>query len=294
MKSDEPREELSDGQNPHAPQAGEPHAPESPFAALAQRRAEMGLTLEDVAHHLKFARRQIESLEAGDFLRLPTGTFVRGMLRSYARLLKLDPAPMLAVLGERASASPLPEQAVVLPDSVPFADGTRHVNLPYLLFSLGVLIAVSVLAFEWMHDGGGAAKLAFVPAAETPPAPQPPPAAQTMVSSIAATPVSVATEPPAQAETGPSANPAPAPAPAAGQHRINLSFERESWVEITDRAGRRLISQLNPAGSERAIDGEPPFDVIVGNAQYVKLTYDHRPIDLMPYVKVEVARFTLE
>ena len=220
------------------------------------------------------------------------------MLRSYARLLKLDPAPMLAALGERASATPLPEQAVVLPDPVPFADGTRRVNLAYLLISVGVLVAVGVLAFEWMRDSGGAAKLEFVPAAQAPPAPQlppapqPSPAPQTMVSSIAATQVVVAAESTAQAETGP--NPVPTPAPAAGQRRINLSFERESWVEITDRAGRRLISQLNPAGSEQAIEGVPPFEVIVGNAQHVKLTYDDRPIDLMPYVKVEVARFTLE
>lgn len=293
MGPDELRDDLS-----NAPEPCEPRAAASPFAALAHRRAELGLTLEDVAHHLKFAPRQIEALEAGDFLHLPTGTFARGMLRSYARLLKLDAAPVLAALGERAGATPLPEQAVVLPDSVPFADGTRHVNLAYLLFSLGVLLVVGVLAFEWMRDSGGAAKLAFVPAAQAPPAPQSPPAPQTMVSSIAATPVVAAAESPAQTEAGPNpnpvANPDRTPAPAAGQRRINLSFDRESWVEITDRAGRRLISQLNPAGSEQAIEGVPPFGVIVGNAQHVKLTYDDRPIDLMPHVKVEVARFTLE
>lgn len=306
MNSDEPRDELRDEPGaepgdapiPDAPWPREPRAPEGPFTALAHRRAELGLTLEDVAHHLKFAPRQIEALEAGDFLHLPTGPFARGMLRNYARLLKLDPASVLAALGERTSETQLPEQAVVLPDSVPFADGTRRVNLAYLLFSLGVLVAVGVLAFEWMRESGGAAKLAFVPAAETPAAPQPPPAPQTMISSISASQVIAPAESPAQAETVanpvPAPNQSPAPAPAAGQRRIILSFERESWVEITDRAGRRLMSQLNPAGSEQALEGVPPFDVIVGNAQHVKLTYDDRPIDLMPFVKVEVARFTLE
>jgi cytoskeleton protein RodZ len=255
-------------------------APERPLAALARRREEMGLTLEDVAQQLKFAPRQIEALETADFAHLPTGTFARGMLRSYARLLKLDAAPMLAALGERFGAAPLPENAVVLREPVPFADGARRVNLPYILFSLGVLLVVGALAFEWMRDSGGAAKLAFVPAAQTPPA------SQTLVSSIAATPGIAAAETPAHA--------APDPAPAGGRRRIGLSFARASWVEITDRTGHRLISQLNPAGSEQVLEGVPPFDVVVGNAQHVKLTYDGQPIDLMPYVKVEVARFALE
>lgn len=265
---------------PHEAPAQPPVA-DDPFAALRRRRLETGLSLDDVAQHLKFAPRQIEALEAGDFAHLPAGTFARGMLRGYARLLKLDAASMLAALGERAGAAPPPEASVVLREPVPFSDGARKVNLAYMLLSAGVLVVVAALAFEWMRDGSGAAKLAFVPAAQTPPAPQ------TMVSSIAATPVIAAAEPPAQAEPNVNSN-------APGRRRISLRFEREAWVEITDSAGRRLISQLNPAGTEQAVEGVPPFVVVVGNAQHVKFRYDDRALDLMPHVKVEVARFTLE
>jgi cytoskeleton protein RodZ len=95
------------------------------------------------------------------------------------------------------------------------------------------------------------------------------------------------------------ANPARATAPGArrtadGRRSIRLKFERDSWVEIKDRLGKTLISQLNRAGSEQAVEGRPPFEVIIGNAQHVQLSYDDRPFDLAPYVKVEVARFTLE
>jgi len=81
---------------------------------------------------------------------------------------------------------------------------------------------------------------------------------------------------------------------ADGKRRISMKFERESWVEIKDVGGKTLISQLNPAGSEQAVEGRPPFEVIIGNAQHVRLSYDDRPVDLAPHVKVEVARFTLE
>src|SRR3954470_3181712 len=59
-------------------------------AELARAREEQGLALADVAQQLKFAARQLEALEKERFDLLPGGTFARGMVRNYARLLKLD------------------------------------------------------------------------------------------------------------------------------------------------------------------------------------------------------------
>ena len=75
---------------------------------------------------------------------------------------------------------------------------------------------------------------------------------------------------------------------------IVLRTEGEAWLEIKDGAGRMLISSLNPAGTERVVRGRAPFDVVIGNASSVKLTYDGKPVDLRPHTKVEVARFTLK
>jgi len=76
--------------------------------------------------------------------------------------------------------------------------------------------------------------------------------------------------------------------------RMVLRFEQESWVEITSGTGKLLVSQLHPAGSERVVVGAPPFSVVIGNAQHVQLIYNDQPVDLMPHVRVEVARFTLQ
>jgi len=65
-------------------------------------------------------------------------------------------------------------------------------------------------------------------------------------------------------------------------------------VEIRGRGDKLLASGLNPGGSEQTIEGKPPFSLVIGNAQHVRLSYDDRPIDLAPHVKVEVARFTLD
>jgi len=65
-------------------------------------------------------------------------------------------------------------------------------------------------------------------------------------------------------------------------------------VEVKDGEGKTLLSQLNPAGASKEIEGTPPFSVIIGNAANVRVTYRNAPVDLKPYVRVEVARLTLE
>jgi cytoskeleton protein RodZ len=79
-----------------------------------------------------------------------------------------------------------------------------------------------------------------------------------------------------------------------GGHRIVFRTEGEAWLEVKDGSGRVLISSLSPAGTERTVRGQPPFEIVVGNASSVRMTYDGKPVDLRPHTKVEVARLTLK
>jgi cytoskeleton protein RodZ len=274
---------------------------------LARARAALGFSVKDVAQQLKFAPRQIEALEQGRFEELPAGTFARGMVRAYARLLKLDAEPLVERIAERVA---VPDNAAAVATArrpIPITDSARRSNTVYAALSLAILAVIAGVVFQWQRERAGAARLTFVAAADAPsqapqapqslpsrqapqalPAPVPTSAEPQRLASVSAGPTGIA--PAAQAEA-----PAKAPAaPAEGSRRIALKFERESWVEIRGRDGKTLISQLNPGGSERVVDGKPPFALIIGNAQYVRMTYDDRPVDLAPYVKVEVARFTLD
>src|ERR1044071_4664356 len=85
-------------------ETAEPSAPSAsagPGRTLAQLRAERQLSIADVAQRLKYGVRQIEALEAEEFDKLPGGTFVRGMVRGYAKLLDTDPQPLLDELDQR-------------------------------------------------------------------------------------------------------------------------------------------------------------------------------------------------
>jgi cytoskeleton protein RodZ len=272
------------------------------FAALARAREAAGLSLEDVARQLKFAPRQLQALEAGELQRLPGGTFVRGMVRSYARLLHLDPEPLLAQVGAHAAPQDAERLAQRFRQPVPFSDGARRSNLAYVALSLALLAVVVVVALEWRQERASAPRMAFVSAAQQPA--EPPRAAiaeppGVTVASAAPSPrvqaarVQATQGPAKQVQVPAAARSADEPA-AAGQGRIVLQFDGESWVEIHSGTGKLLVAQLHASGTERVVSGVPPFAVVIGNAQQVRISYNNKPVDLMPYVKVEVARFTLE
>ena len=253
---------------------------------LARARAALGLSIADIAQQLKFGARQIEAMEQGRFEDLPSGTFARGMVRSYARLLKLDSERLVGQMAARVAVPDNAEAVASIRRPIPITDNSRRVNLIYAALSVGILGVSAAVAIEWQRERSAAARLSFVPAARAPQVPAEP---QRLAS---ATPVEVNATVLAS-QPGAAAGPTPPPA-AQDKRRIILRFDGTSWVEIRGRDGKALISQLNPAGSEQTVEGRPPFSLVIGNAQFVRLSYEDRQIDLAPHVKVEVARFTLE
>ncbi len=267
--------------------------------ALAEARQAQGLDLADVAQHIKFMPRQIESLEAERFEALPGPTIARGMVRTYARFLKLDPGPLLErMTGHVDAPDATPQLAARFSQPVPFSDNGRRSTLLYLALSAAVLAIAGGVVYEWRHERPAPE---FVAAAQAPEETPRVPAVPAQTASASATPpLAAAVEPtptpPAPAkETGtPRTVQDPVAPRTAGANRIVLRFEEEAWAEVTDAAGRQLVSSLNPAGTERVVRGTPPFSLVIGNAQHVKVSYNERAVDLQPHVRVEVARFTLK
>ena len=289
---------MSDSATPIQP--GEPQSPGQLLAAARQAR---GMTVTELALRLKFSPRQIEALEADHYDVLRGPAMVRGMIRAYAKQIGTDPAPFLDALHQRLNAGPV----TMLPHAmeVPFPRVTPRGSLVYLMLSAVVVIAVVSVVVEWVLRPGSTG-------VDTSSAPRPAPAPQR--EAAPALPREAVPSPPLT-ESAPAAAPAPtrAPAPAPGPvvverrspppmqnetvlhaKRIELVFDRESWVEIKDADGRIVFSQLNPPGSRRNVVGEAPFSIIIGNATGVKLRYNNAEVDLAPFTRTDVARLTLE
>ena len=84
--------------------------PGHPGATLATQREAMGWTVEQVAEQLKLAVRQVVAIEAGDYAALPSPAVTRGFVRAYAKILRLDPAPLVAMI---PMDNPMPEETGV-------------------------------------------------------------------------------------------------------------------------------------------------------------------------------------
>ncbi len=280
----------------------------SPGQTLAAARAELKLSVADVSQQIKYGVKQIAAIEADDYAKLPGTTFVRGMIRSYAKLVQIDPAPLLTDLARRD----IPGSVTVdlrTSGQEPFIEGgEKSSNRLYVLLSVAALVAVAIVAYEWRLsplDTGEVVTIkpkaaavdarSVVPVQAAAPAPLPPaePVAPASVTRAAPAVEARTAEPvaPAVAAAAPAAA---AAVSVSGQKRIELEFDQLSWVEIKQADGKVLLSQLNQPGTRQSIDGVPPFDVVIGNAAKVRLQYNDAPVDLRPYFKVDVARLKLE
>lgn len=269
---------------------------EQPFsagAALRAARARMGLSVADVAHRLKFAPRQVEALEADDFARLPEIAFVRGFVRNYARLLQLDPAPLLAALPGVPAPPPLAARAQ---ERTPFptVSTPRKPNLARLI-AAALLVALAAGFFIWSHGDKPSAPKAEQEKIAPAPAQPPTPVAPSTAPLMAAPPQAAAhPAPPAPQIAVPATQSGVAAAAPKRHAAIQMEFDAESWVEVTDRDGRVLLSKVFPRGSEQSLNGKAPFSLVFGLGSAVRLTYKGKAVDLAPHTKSGVARLTLE
>lgn len=264
------------------------HVEASVGQVLREAREAQNMTLKDVAMRLRLMHRQIEAMETDDFESLGQPVFSRGFVRNYARLMGLQPETLLARM-EGAPAEPAP----VAPAEPPMP--SSWLTSPWLiLFLLGVLVvvAVPISLYWWLNSDAGETQHVVIPLKQE----FPPPAPAVVVDAAAETPAETpaAPEPVVATEAAVEADAPPLAASPAARSQLHLKFGKESWVEIKDASGRTLHRQLNPAGSSANIQGQPPFDVLIGNAAQARMTYNGRPIDLKPFISVTVARFTLE
>ncbi|MEW6514403.1 MAG: helix-turn-helix domain-containing protein [Pseudomonadota bacterium] len=258
---------------------------ESVGRQLRVAREAAQLSLDEVANSLKFSPRQIEALEADNYDALPGATIVRGFVRSYARLLRLDADDLLRQLEPVIPSMPA---EVRPPGNMGIASQPRGVRelSPLVTVALVLLLAAAMLVL-W-HFFGPAVPQTLPPAAvQEQPVAQTPPPAENPVVAPAAAPV---LPPPVENVTAPqTAVPTVVDVPA-----LQFSFTARSWVEVTDANKLLLHSGENPAGSQLMLTGKPPFDIVIGNASNVTLNYGGKTIDLAPHMRADVARLTLE
>lgn len=251
---------------------------------LRKAREAAGLSLEEVANQLRMPIQVVGSLEAERWDRLGAPVFVRGQLRSYARLLKVD----LQGLLQQAQIEPIVPATLV-----------SHTHTPpirRMAESLGrramyVVITAVLVVPMWYVISGNSSKAPPSTASldVVPPAASAVSGAGASPSTAAAKPVATQQNDPYIASMAPMARPAVA-APAAA---LTLRFNGDSWVEISAPDGSTVEKALVRAGESRSFSAGQVGRMVLGNAADVEVQQASGNVDLAPYKRGNVARFTV-
>src|SRR5450830_1817974 len=279
---------------------------------LAARNAK-NLTQKDVADNLRLSLKQIDALETNAFDLLPDAMITRGFIRNYARFLDVDAEPLLASYRARVPDKSLNtlkvqssmNQVVLTKESQPW--------LKYILASILVLLFLLSWFFYMDYMPKPAKKAVAVATDKAAPANAPvtislpeialpaaertPEASDAVVGTELAKPnvsidaTSAAVSKPVAMATLNDANNA---APSVATKKVSMSFSEQTWVSVTNKSGKVIFEKMQAAGSTGDFDGEPPFNVVIGNAKATKLMYLGKPVDLVPTTKSNVVHITLQ
>jgi cytoskeleton protein RodZ len=274
--------------DPGPAEVTEPVAPiesSTPGSVLRRTREARGQSISDVVQVIRFSARQIEALERDDYASLPGSTAVRGLVRNYAKFLKLDATPLLAQL---EPAVPVPEADVRPPTNMGEAEQPGIVGRipPRIIVAVAVILLLALVGY-WYYSGltGDASltsRLRGVAGGSDVVAPSP-------VVAPAGVPLPAPT---VGTENEPAnANVASSALPSGG---LRIEFDDRSWIEIRDATQKIVFVGEYPAGTHQNVEGKAPFQVWIGKASAVRVFMGERSIDLKPHTREEVARFNLE
>lgn len=240
--------------------------PSSAGAALRRAREARGLHIAALAATLKVPQSKLEALEADRYHELPDATFARALARSMCRVLKIEAAPVLAMLPSSGAEASLDRVTPGL--NQPFRE--RSVSQEPMLsaellkrpavLGVGVLLVAAVAVYaipsSWIEQvtarfrsasesstttatpGPGSAIGTAPVATDSPPTNIEAP----VVSASEAAPQSTASVPTLPPQTSGAATPitAPSPAPATTQAAVTTPPAASTAASVAAGAGQPI------------------------------------------------------
>ena len=127
--------------------------PTTPGELLRSAREKAGLSKGDVATRLRMAVRQIDALEKADYNSLPSGTFLRGFVRNYAKVVQVDSVKAIQLLEQTHSIAAVskPTAIVLQNQDIKINIGPREIASPKVRIAIvtGVMLLLAGAVWYW-------------------------------------------------------------------------------------------------------------------------------------------------
>ncbi len=226
---------------------------------LRERRTTLGLTLGQAEEATRIRYKMLKALEEGDYGALPDPGYVRGYISSYARLLELDPAALMAMYKAETGAGryhkidlPQIEEAVA-------RTGEQHAVPLRIAITVVVVIAVIALAI-WGF-------MRLTRPDEVPPPEPVAPAETSATTTETAAPVEEEPEEPASETV----------AAVPFTVEIRVSSEGASWLKITVDQKPAYEGML-AGGQSKKFEVSESASIQIGKPEYVTVLRDGKAV----------------
>ncbi|EBR2487329.1 cytoskeleton protein RodZ [Salmonella enterica] len=295
---------------------------------LRNAREQLGLSQQAVAERLCLKVSTVRDIEEDKAPSDLASTFLRGYIRSYARLVHVPEEELLPGLEKQA-----PLRAAKVAPMQNFSLGKRRKKRDGWLMSFTWLVLFVVVgltgAWWWQNhkaqqeeittmadqstaelnadkdsgqgvqlDTRAAASQDTTPAETAPAAPVDSTAAATQNTVVAPSQANVDTAATSATATETSSalptDQAGVAAPATDSNALVMNFTADCWLEVTDATGKKLFSGMQRKDGNLNLTGQAPYKLKIGAPAAVQIQYQGKPVDLSRFIRTnQVARLTI-
>ncbi|WP_239589967.1 helix-turn-helix domain-containing protein [Streptomyces aureoverticillatus] len=230
---------------------------------LRQARVDAGLTVDEISTSTRVRIPIVHAIEQDDFSRCGGDVYARGHIRTLARAVGIDPAPLIARYDEgHGGRPPAPTPAAPLFEAERIRSDPRRPNWTAAMVAaiVAVIAFVGYTAFSGEDDSDGGQQVAEGSTPSKTTAPKP-------TGSKPADP-----------------KPDPSDSAVAGVPRDKVTVKVDatdgrSWISVKDHNGRQLFDGLLKQGETKTFQDKQKIDLVLGDAGAIKLFVNGKPVD---------------
>ncbi|MFI6936337.1 helix-turn-helix domain-containing protein [Streptomyces sp. NPDC050287] len=233
--------------------------------ALQQARIAAGLTVDDVSTATRVRLPIVHAIEADDFAPCGGDVYARGHIRTLARAVHLDPAPLLARYDADHGGRPAPTPAAPLFEAERIRPERRGPNWTAAMVA-AIVAVVAFVGFTAFKGGDSDAGTNTQVADGTKPSTS---------TKASPTPKSDKTE-------EPKPDPSDSAIAAAPQDKVTVQVsaaDGKSWISAKDHSGRLLFDGLLKQGESKTFQDNEKVNLVLGDAGAIQLYVNGKKID---------------
>ncbi|MFD5658763.1 helix-turn-helix domain-containing protein [Streptomyces hirsutus] len=228
--------------------------------ALKQARIDAGLTVDDVTTATRVRIAIVHAIEADNFEPCGGDVYARGHIRTLARAVHLDPAPLITQYDAEHGGRPAPTPAAPLFEAERIRPERRGPNWTAAMVA-AIVVVIGFVGFTMVNGGDGdkanvadGDATASASESSTPKSEKPAPEPESSDSAIAAAP----------------------------QDKVIVKVsapDGRSWISAKDHSGRLLFDGLLAQGDSKTFEDSSKINLVLGDAGVIDLFVNGKKIE---------------